>query len=106
MATLTVTRSDPRDAQERQVYVKLDGEQIAYLMYGDAATREIPHGRHVLGVNNTLFWKKVEFDAAPADDVRFSIVNYRGQSFASLIGIIGVAPLFLKIERVDAPVTR
>lgn len=101
MTTLTVTRADPRDAQERQVYVKLDGEQIAYLMYGDSVTREISPGRHLLTVNNTLFWKKLEFDALTGEQMRFSIVNYRGQSFWALIGIIGIAPLYLRIDRVD-----
>ncbi len=98
-AHLIVTRTSERDARQRQVYVSLDGEQIAYLMFGDQIARALAPGRHTLKVNNTLVWKTVEFEAAPGEDVRFSIVNYTGRGFLTLIAVLGVSVLFLSVER-------
>lgn len=88
-----------RDAKQRQVYVSLDGEQIAYMMFGDTVTRPLPPGPHTLKVNNTLVWKTVHFDAQPGEDVRYSVVNYSGRGFALLLTMFGVSMLFLSVER-------
>ena len=53
-------------------------------------------------MDNTLFWKTIDFDAVPGEDVHFETVNYAGRGFWSLALIIGVAPLFLGVERVRA----
>ena len=102
-AYLTVTRTSERDARQRQVYVSLDGEHIAYLMFGDHIARALAPGRHTLKVNNTLVWKTVEFEAAPGEDVRFSVVNYTGRGFLTLMAILGVSVLFLGVERETGP---
>lgn len=96
---LIVTRQSDSDAKQRQVYVSLDDQQIAYMMFGDVVTRSIAPGRHKLKANNTLVWRSVEFEAKPGEEVRFSVVNYSGRGFALFLTIFGVSLLFLKIER-------
>jgi hypothetical protein len=53
-------------------------------------------------VHNTLFWKTIDFEAAPGETVHFEVINYAGRGFLSIVLIIGVAPLFLAVERVPA----
>src|SRR5262245_4954241 len=98
-AKLTVTRTKPNDVKRRQVYVAIDQEKLGFLLYGDSLTWNIAPGHHTLKVNNTLFWKKVEFDAAPGEHVRFAINNYTGSAFYALVLVFGIAPLYLSIER-------
>jgi hypothetical protein len=98
-AKLTITRNKPNDVKRRQVYVALDGEKLGFLLYGDSFTWDITPGHHTLKVNNTLFWKKIEFDAAGGEHVRFAINNYTGRAFYALVLVFGIAPLYLSIER-------
>lgn len=96
---LTITRNKPNDVKRRQVYVALDGKKLGFLLYGDSLSWNIEPGHHTLKVNNTLFWKKIEFDATAGDDVRFAINNYTGRAFYALVLVFGIAPLYLSIER-------
>ena len=99
-ARLLITRSREEDVRNRQIFVSLDGKSVGDLLFGEKLTREITPGHHTLRVHNTLFWKTLEFEAAPGEEVHFSTVNYAGRGFLNLALIIGVAPLFLKVERV------
>jgi hypothetical protein len=56
-------------------------------------------GRHRLRAYNTLVWKTVEFDIAAGEWVRFAAVNRAGRVTAALIGILGVGPLYVTLER-------
>jgi len=53
-------------------------------------------------VHNTLFWKTIDFEAAPGETVHYETVNDAGRGFLMVVMIIGVAPLFLAVERVPA----
>ena len=99
-ARLVVTRRAADDVKMRQVFVSLDGTSLGDMVYGEQIVREIPPGAHRLRVHNTLFWKTLEFTAAPGEEVRYSTVNYSGRGFMNLALIFGVAPLFLRVERV------
>jgi hypothetical protein len=98
-AKVTVTRKDPRDIQDRQVVVSLDGESLATLLYGKEVTREVPAGRHRLRAHNTLFWKTIDIDLAPGEHARFRAINRAGRGTFSMLGLLGVGPLFLTFER-------
>jgi hypothetical protein len=98
-AKVTVTRKDPRDIQDRQVVVSLDGKPLATLLYGKEVTREVPPGPHRLRAHNTLFWKTIEFDLAPGEHARFRVINRAGTGTFSMLGLLGVGPLFLTFER-------
>ena len=79
--------------------VSLDGRPFATLLFGETATREIASGHHSLRVHNTLVWKTVEFNAAPEDHVRFTIVNHTGWGTWWMISLLGAGPLYVTIER-------
>lgn len=103
-ARLLVTRDSDEDVKNRQIFVSLDGDAIGDLVFGERLMRPVQPGRHRLRVHNTLFWKTIDFEAAPGEEVHFSTVNYAGRGFLNLTLIIGVAPLFLKVERVGGPI--
>jgi hypothetical protein len=44
----------------------------------------------------------VEFAAAPDEHVRFRVVNRAGLGSMTLVALLGVGPLFVKIERITA----
>ena len=98
-ATLTLTRTSDEDAKQRQVYVSLDGAQVAYMMFGDTKTLSLTPGKHTLKANNTLVWKTLDFEAQPGEEIRFSLVNYPGRGFALLLALFGASLLFLRIDR-------
>ena len=90
--------------RQRQIVVSLDGEPLGELMFGDVITRDVPAGRHRLRAHNTLFWKNVPFDLKPGQHARFTTVNTSGPGSFSLLGLLGVGPLYLKvIAEPDAP---
>jgi hypothetical protein len=96
---LTVHRTSPADEQSRQIVVRLDGKKVVELLYGETLTIEIAPGPHTLLVHNTLMWRSVTFDAAPGGHVHFTVANRAGRSYYVLLLIIGVAPLYLMVER-------
>ena len=85
-----------------RVYVSLDDERIAVLYNGQEVSREVKPGRHRLRVHNTLFWKTIDFEAAPGETIHFNTVNRTGKGFLHLVLILGVAPMFLEVERMKA----
>jgi len=99
-ARISVARKDPVDVGDRQIVVSLDGEPLATLLYGEEATREVPAGPHRLRAHNTLFWKTVDLDLAPGEHARFRAINRAGVGTLSLLGLLGVGPLFLTFERI------
>jgi hypothetical protein len=99
-AVLTVERCDPADVRTRQLVVSLDGEPLATLLFGGAATRRIIRGPHRLRVHNTLVWKNVTFDAAAGEHVRFRVVNRAGFGSLLLLGLLGAGPLYVTVERI------
>ncbi len=98
-ATLTVSRNAPDDAQQRQIFVLLDGQQIAELMYGDSVTKEISEGAHTLLVDNTWNKKSVQFDAAEGGTIRFIVKNRSGRFSEFLLMIFGGGPLKVSLDR-------
>ena len=79
--------------------VSLDGQSLATLLYGEEVSREVPPGQHRLRAHNTLFWKTIDLDLAPGEHARFRAVNRAGVGTYSLLGLLGVGPLFLTFER-------
>lgn len=100
LAKVTIRRDDPADVQQRQVLARIDNGQEASLMFGDRVTIDVPAGPHALRANNTLVWKNVSFTIAAGEHVEFQLVNRAGKLAMTMLGILGVAPLRLTIERV------
>lgn len=98
-ARVTVTRRQDNDVRDRQVIVSIDGQPLATLMYGQQITREVPPGPHRLKAHNTLFWKNIDLDLKPGEHARFIVINRAGTGTFSLLGMLGVGPLYLTFER-------
>lgn len=105
-ARITVHRTSEEDARQRQVYMSLDDERIATMLFGQTMTREIPPGHHKLRANNTLVWKTIEFDAAPGADLHFAIVNRAAPGMLWMVALFGSGPMFVSLEPVPAPGSR
>jgi hypothetical protein len=98
-ATLTVNRNSPEDAQQREIKVYLDGEQIAELMYGQSVSQEIASGPHTLLLDNTWNKQSAQFVAAEGESVLFLGKNHSSRFGEFLLMIFGAAPLRVSLER-------
>jgi hypothetical protein len=98
-ARLVVSRTHEADVRQRQVYASLDGDRLATLLFGDVVEREITPGPHTLRLNNTLVWKTMHFEAAPGDRIEYVFANRPGRWTLGFLSLVGVAPLFLTVER-------
>jgi hypothetical protein len=98
-ASVTIARTDPSDVGHRQIFARIDDGATVALMAGESRTLDVPLGAHTLYANNTLFWKKMPFEIAAGDHLRFDVINVAGRmSFGFLMGL-GLAPMYLKIVR-------
>ena len=98
-ARVTIARTSTADIGQRQVIVSIDGGPKTTLVFGESATFEVAPGEHALKANNTLVWKTVAFSAAPGEHVRFDVANCATRFTLGFLSLIGVAPLYLKVER-------
>ena len=101
LSRVTVRRTEADDVRDRQVVVSIDGEPLATLMFGQEVTREVAPGAHRLKAHNTLFWRNIETELQPGEHARFVVANRAGTGTLSLLGILGVGPLYLRFERRD-----
>ena len=104
-ARITVTRRSPDDVGFREIYVLVDGVQIAELPFGASVTQEVDAGLRRIRAHNTLFRKTHEILVAPGDHVHLIAANRSGWGTIGLLGVLGVAPLFLRFEvaSIDTP---
>ena len=99
MARITVSRQSKDDMGQREIFVSLDGEELAILRHGETVTRDVAPGRHHLRAHNTLFRKAVDVDLAADEDVRFTVVNKAGWGTYGLASVLGAGPIYLRFER-------
>ena len=100
-ARVTVTRKHEKDVGDRQIVVSIDGGPLATLLYGQEVSREVAPGLHRLKAHNTLYWKNIHVDLKAGEHARFIVVNRAGTGTFSLLGMLGVGPLYLTFERVE-----
>jgi hypothetical protein len=100
-AKVTVTRSHENDVRDRQVILSIDGNPLATLVFGEQVSKDVTPGPHRLKAHNTLFWKNIDVDLKPGEHARFVVVNRAGTGTFSLLGMLGVGPLYLTFERQD-----
>ena len=98
-ATLTVSRNSPKDAQQRQVILKLDGTKFATLMFGQSKTLAITPGKHTLLADNTWKKRKVEFEVEEGEHIRFHAVNELGTLGWIMAFSLGAGPMQLTLAR-------
>jgi hypothetical protein len=99
--TITVRRNSPDDVQQRQIIVKLDGESVGELLYGDTISVPVTSGHHRLRVDNTWNWKTVELDVAAGDHLKFQTVSRAGRFTWFLVSMLGAGPIYVSIKRED-----
>ncbi len=98
---LTIERTSPADVKQRQVIVKLDGEEFATLLHGETVTREVPAGEHRLKFDNTWVWKNVDLKLAEGEHARFRVINRAGKLTWWMVALLGAGPMYLTVERVE-----
>jgi hypothetical protein len=98
-ASITIRRVSPEDVQQRQIIVKVDGESVGELYYGDTITVPVKAGRHRLRVDNTWNWKTLELDVAAGEHMKFKTVSRAGRLTWFLVSMFGAGPIYVSIQR-------
>ncbi|MGB9467485.1 MAG: hypothetical protein WBR10_20420 [Candidatus Acidiferrum sp.] len=98
-ASITIRRQSPEDVQQRQIVVKLDGESVGELFYGDTISIPVTAGHHRLRVDNTWNWKTVELDVSPGDHLKFQTMSRAGRLTWFLVSMFGAGPIYVSIQR-------
>lgn len=96
---VTVSRRHLKDIGQRQVVARIDNRPPTTLLFGESFTQEVSPGAHRLRAHNTLVWKKIDFLVEPGEHVEFIVINRPGKVTLGFLALLGVAPLFLTIER-------
>src|SRR5690349_18085236 len=98
-ALVTLSRTHPSDAKQRQVIVRIDDGPKKKLYFGDSFTIEVTPGEHRLNANNTLFVRNLKFAVEPGEHLEFVIVNKANVLTWAMAGVLGSAPMWLKIYK-------
>lgn len=101
-ARITVSRQSPEDIGFREVFVSIDGTELAILRHGESVTTEVTPGAHRLRAHNTLFRKTHELVLKPGEHARFIAINRAGWGTFGMLFIIGAMPVYLTFERAPA----
>jgi hypothetical protein len=98
-ARITISRESRDDVGFREIFVSLDGEQIAILQHGERITVDVSPGPHRLRAHNTLFWKTHDVTLKPGEHVRFTAINRAGWGTFGMLFFLGAMPVYLTFER-------
>jgi hypothetical protein len=98
-ARITIRRESPDDVGFREIFVSMDGEQIAILRPSETFSLEVPPGPHRLRAHNTLFWKTHDVVLKPGEHARFVAINRAGFGTFGFMTFLGASPLYLTFER-------
>lgn len=96
---LTVSRHDPDDFQDRQIYLFVDGRAWGKIRYGQSVTRPVTPGRHQVRAFNTLFSKTLDVQVRPAEHVRLRCANGFPASGWLMFIFLHVTYLLVRLER-------
>jgi hypothetical protein len=80
------------------VFVRLDDTRVK-LAFDECYTAEVTPGTHHLRVHNTLMWKNIHFALEAGEHLEFIIINSGRWWTWGIAGVLGCAPLFLRVER-------
>jgi hypothetical protein len=98
-ARITIRRESPQDVGFREIFVSMDGEQVAILRPNETFSIEVSPGPHRLRAHNTLFWKTVDVVLKPGEHAKFVAINKAGFGTFGFMTFLGASPLYLTFER-------
>jgi hypothetical protein len=98
-SNVTIARTGEHDVRQRQVVVSIDDGPKSNLMFGESVTLDVAPGPHRLRAHNTLVWKNVPFESRAGESVTFEVTNRAGRFALGFLSLVGVAPLYLTIEK-------
>jgi hypothetical protein len=98
-ARITIRRESPQDVGFREIFVSLDGQQIAILRPSETFSLEVTPGPHRLRAHNTLFWKTHDVVLKPGEHAKFVAINRAGFGTFGFMTFLGASPLYLTFER-------
>jgi hypothetical protein len=99
LASITVSRNANEDVGFREVFIQVDGKDLAMLRFGDTISHELPAGPHRIRAHNTLFWKTHDVVLQPGEHARFVAINRAGWGTFGMLMMLGAAPVYLTFER-------
>ena len=82
---VTLSRTETKDVQQRQIHARIDDGSRYTLMFGDVVPIDIAPGTHTLHANNSLFWKRVTFLVEAGQHVEFALINGTGKLALGLL---------------------
>ena len=94
-ARITVRRQSPDDVGFREIFLSIDGEQVAILRPDETFTVQVKPGPHRLRANNTLFRKTYDLTLRPGENARFVAINKAGFGTFGFMLFLGASPLYL-----------
>ena len=103
VACITVSRNAPEDVGFREVFISVDGKDVAMLRYGDTITHELVAGPHKIQAHNTLFWKTRDVVLKAGEHARFTAINRAGWGTFGFMVFLGASPVYLTFEREKDP---
>jgi len=86
------------DLRSAITFVRIDGSRRIALLFGESVEIELKPGLHHFRIDNTLFWKHIRTGIEPGEHLECRIVNSARWWTAAIVGLLGSAPLFLKVE--------
>jgi hypothetical protein len=95
---VTLSRNDPQDIGQRQVFVRLDDGPSIPLTFGETRTLEILPGRHRLRAHNTLFWRTVHFNVEMGEHLECRLVNWASWFTMTTAMWLGTGLIYLRVE--------
>lgn len=96
---VTVSRCHTTDVGYRQIMARIDHRPNTTLLFGESFTQEVSPGTHRFRAHNTLVRKTIDFRVEAGEHVEFIVINRAGSFTLGFLSLLGVAPLFLTIER-------
>ena len=103
VACITVSRQAPEDVGFREVFLSVEGRDVAILRYGDTVSHELAPGPHRIQAHNTLIWKTRHVVLQPGEHARFTAINRAGWGTFGFLMFLGAAPVYLTFERDQDP---
>jgi len=97
-AFLDVRRTSPRDHGDRQIQLRLQGQFLDRIYFGERKLYTIRPGRYTLRVTNTLHKKDVEFEVKSGETVYFQVGHRHNDLTWFMVMLLGTGWLYTFIE--------